>query len=559
MTRARAELVRSFDDQGDVRITWYLHVLDEAENRAAAGPAGWVTARLPGGISLTVDYLDPSRILSLAVDGGTVELTDNGLEDHELQDDEGFELPAPIPPADPATSAIVAALVGANVGVLLASADADGAIVDLDVSPRTFAAGRFALLSALLERTHRPLDSLWAAEAAMEVARIDVATRDGASGFASAGAAALDLLPVERIAELFRNHAATLDALAASSGHLVPGRPLRELRRAARDALGRGADVGGPTPGIEQLESIFGVDPPTVAAGWDSPRFVVFRGRPAVERGKAELDPNDDRSGLFEGNCLYTDDGDRIEVVMNLAPTSAAAPPEFLGRLRAVARDGSGRVVDRSGFRFEGRRATATLHHKTFPDASEVWFEVTSGPRRQVVVKRIRLIESAVAAGQRAADLERAALAIREEGRSTLADAAETAWNNAAARWSEADNSSQAGASTVRAERCRTGDFGAVQPFAVERLAPAIAYWLDDVEAGSCEDERLIELSKLARAVGANASRVAFELAALGRAALKECVDLDETLWAALATRQPELIAEAGDAWLAAETTDDED
>lgn len=251
-----------------------------------AGPAG--VARLaPPGLRLTVafDYLNPRRLLALNVSAGVIADRLAGPDSSHRRDIGRPE------------AALVDRLVGAELLAQLDRGDPDEINTTVPARAGWEQTGVLATLCTRLADNHRPLDGLWAAEAAHLVHLIDPA--GGLSGWAAdlaaAAGPALRALPAGLAAQLppqslARLHAAILACAhtgVADLGELAAG-----LAETDRDALDRQVE--------DALHDILAALPvhagaamaPAAhrAAPTDDPLIIGFRGGIADQRQPARLD-----------------------------------------------------------------------------------------------------------------------------------------------------------------------------------------------------------------------------------------------------------------------------
>jgi hypothetical protein len=253
------------------------------------------------------------------------------------------------------------------------------------------------------------------------------------------------------------------------------------------------------------------------------------------------------------------DRGDEVDVVLHLTPAAARLPALLLNALRAVVRTPSGRILDRSGFRWDGATAAATFPGDLWTGSGPTWIEITSAPRDEQVVERVRDVERAMAAGRRAALFERLASGLPPSLRGDTRERAATSWDDASRLWFEAGDTERADAADDRAEACRAGVITAVPAFATERLAPALGYWLEGLDVAGLAPGEAAGVEGLARAIRSHQAH-----ALAGLAVGDGDVDrLAEVAWAAAAGGDLALTARAAEAWsaaeLAAEDEDDEE
>ena len=506
------------------------------------GPAGTASVALPHGVSVVVDYLTPERVLLV-------------------------ELAVPAAGAvGEASGELLTALVGpAAAAVLKAETDADadvgdGGAVVVDVGTALVATGRLALLFTMLESSWRSIASLWAAEAAGLARSIHPRLDAWADELAAAARPSLALLPVDR-PELFRAPAAALAALLRAADRDNQDPRLDALRDAVRDAEADAArSVAAAVPALPAH-----LEEPRRSTSRARGRASLVHGGELLAHGAVDaavrVDATDRRPGLLAAAPSARRDGDNVRVDIELTDAAAAAPDLFLDRIRAVARDPQGRLLERSGFRFGGPDGVASA---TFGSGerlpSGTWFDVTSGPRSAVVLPDVRLVEHAVAEGRRAADLERLAAAASGADRSSIAARTGPAWYIAARRWGEARRPTQEAAAVTRAKAAADAGGPPATAFHVERIAPAIRYWLGELDSAALYVDGLVAAEALAEAVGDAGRRVELALVAIERAGrVPDGIDLDEVVWAAVATGDPAVVAGAAAAWSAGTDGDADD
>lgn len=522
-----------------------LEAVDADGATLLAGPAGHAWTDLPLGVTVLVDYLDPRVLLRVEVERSATADTAQA----EL-------LAALVGPA--AAAALVGSEAGADAGTEAAAGDS--VEVEFEVGPALVAAGRLALLFTMLESSWRSVGSLWAAEAAGLARSIHPRLDGWADELVAAARPSLALLPADR-PELFRANSAALAALLRAAD--------RESRDPRLDAL-RDAVGGAEAATASSAAAVASALP--VHLEERPPSTSRARGRASLVHGgdsvghatldaAVRVDATDRRPGLLAAAPSARLDGDDVRVDIELTEAAAAVPDLFLDRIRAVARDPEGRLLERSGFRFGGPDGVASATFGSWEHLpSGTWFDVTSGPRRAVVPPDVRLVEHAVAEGRRAADLERLAAAASGADRPSIAARTAPAWYIAARRWGEARRPAQEAAAVTRAKAAADAGGPPATAFDVERVAPAIRYWLGELDSAALHVDGLLAAEAVAEAVGDARRRVELALAAIERARrVPDGIDLDEVVWAAVATGDSPVVAKAAAAWSAGTDGDADD
>jgi len=169
-----------------VQLAWRVEI---GPGPSGTGPAGVATLVPPGsGLRVLFDYARPGRLLGLWVPCGVILDT----ADETLAGSNG----EPVPRLTDLDAAVLDMLVGWEVRSHLQGAGVAevSALVAPAVSWATL--GRLGLLQTVLADDPRPLDGLWAAEAAALVARLDrPGLRSWAERLVTAALPALQLLP----------------------------------------------------------------------------------------------------------------------------------------------------------------------------------------------------------------------------------------------------------------------------------------------------------------------------------------------------------------------------
>jgi len=179
-----------------------------------AGPAG--AARLaPAGLRISVDfdYLNPARLLALKVSAGIIADRRAGPDSARRRDIGRPE------------AALVDRLLGADLLGLLGQGDLDEIASTVPARPGWEHTGMLATLCTRLADSHRPLDGLWAAEAAHLVHLIDPAggLNGWAADLAAAAAPALRALPAGLDSQLPPQALARLRAAILACAHAGVG------------------------------------------------------------------------------------------------------------------------------------------------------------------------------------------------------------------------------------------------------------------------------------------------------------------------------------------------
>jgi len=169
-----------------VQLAWRVEV---GPGPKSAGPGGVATLVPPGsGLRVLFDYALPGRLLGLWVPCGLILDTPGGAS-ADRQGHPGLGL-------DELDAAVVDMLVGWEVRSRLEDTGAQEVSALVEPSSSWATLGRLALLQTVLSDDPRPLDGLWAAEAAALVARLgQPGLRSWAEALVAAAVPALRLLP----------------------------------------------------------------------------------------------------------------------------------------------------------------------------------------------------------------------------------------------------------------------------------------------------------------------------------------------------------------------------
>lgn len=270
------------------RLTWELAV---DQGVAAAGPAGAALLDLLGGVRVSCDYADPSRLLQVDVPAGWIdEISDAGPPvDHQELADADLQL--------------VEALLGDEAATMLRSTTDGETLAWVEAKPTWDIVGRIALAHQMLADRDQPVGGLWALELAELLAELGGGAVADAyrEELLAAAEPSLGLLPASLVDRALEE--------AAPLGHLL----LVASRRAGRglgplsEALAaRNADAA-----VEEAMRIVGEVAPAAAPGLRRPArptpaddgplhmggeasifhgaLPQFRGAPAAPATSAEL------------------------------------------------------------------------------------------------------------------------------------------------------------------------------------------------------------------------------------------------------------------------------